>query len=659
MRPIIDILLAIGLFIALEASAKIIEVSKSSDKFNTIQKAVDSALPGDVIKVHGGVYKETVVVKKENITIEAYDLKYEPVFLDGSASIPTGTAWSHVQGKIYKTTYKWPWKSLTDDEVTSWRIDPGKYFLGEKLTPLLQVFEDEELLRGYRNKKDPKYLKNTDRKYLTGAYKNLDELDPMQSRGSLPWNLSKPDIRIPGRFMYDDKINELYVWSAKEDTPGKHSYRIPTQPFIFLIQAKGVVLRNLVMSYSAICAVVMENSDNSIIENCFFINNNYSIYAKKTNGLRVRRNFIQTKGYWERYHYEDSKMTLLGNIQIYIDAKADFTSMKDCEIYENTMSGGGYLIIIFSQDSKIYRNILSHSTHLCISPRPYKTKNKNEKFNLQVFQNIFHHNDQLCIGFNGVNYGPLWFYRNIVYASWCFSKGGGGTFNDSSPKVFVYNNTMAFMGRIIGHWYKNSPVKKQHVYRNNIFHIKWSKLKGFDMARYFKRAAFENWQYFPFVSGPDFDYNLYCSPEPESQKIFEILTTQIKQTYRKEDFSRMIANLQIEQHGFQKDPMFQKREIFYSTAMSKLNLDAFSRMDYRIVMKLGYDKLFNENFEKLYKDFALSEESPAIGMGALLPSEWPDLNAGKNNKQDIGALEFHPLIINSKIIKENSDDKKN
>jgi parallel beta-helix repeat protein len=642
-----------------KAPAKDIIVSKESDQYNTIQKAVDVAEPGDVIKVRGGIYNETIIINKKNISIEAYDLKNETVRIDGALKIEKKREWEPVSNNIYRTRFKWPWRRLSDMEITSSSAPISKCLSGDFPIPMMQVYENGVLLRGYRNKYDEKYMQGKktrlylNRNILAGSYENIEQLNPSLSGGKLPHRGIRRDIRIPGRFLHNKKEENLYVWSAEENNPANNSYDIPITPCLFIIKSPGTVLRNLVISHAATCAVVMENAKDSIIENCFFINNHNAIYARKSDNLTIRKNLFQNKGYWERYWYEDTKLTRLANVQIKLDAKGDFTSMKNCKIYENTMRGGAYLIISYPQNTKIYRNILSHMTNLGISARNIDTQHPAEKYNLQVFENIFHHADQLCVGLNSVNRGPAFFFRNIAYASYCFSKGTGalkkysGNQAQGTPRVFVYNNTMAFMTRIIGHWYKKHPVKKEEIFKNNIFYMKSQKYlfkktkKGlFDISLYFKSGYHDNWQYYPFNDGPVLDYNLYWTQEADNHEIFSVRTKKINEKFTKKDFLLMTQKMQIEQHGFQKDPLFLNKKEFDATLTEHLKLDTFSDMDYREIIKHGYEKLFNENFEKIYGKFALSAKSPAIDAGEKLPASWPDLNGTKDAKPDIGAIEF-------------------
>jgi len=67
-RPVLVVLAAacVALALATGASAKTIEVSEGQ----SIQAAVDAAVPGDTIIVNAGVYKENVVVKTSNLTIQ-------------------------------------------------------------------------------------------------------------------------------------------------------------------------------------------------------------------------------------------------------------------------------------------------------------------------------------------------------------------------------------------------------------------------------------------------------------------------------------------------------------------------------------------------------------------------------------------------------------
>jgi len=608
--------------------------------FRTIQKGVDTASSGDVIYIYEGTYHESISIDKDNLTITGRDPSNPPV-LDGADQTFNPT-WELVQGKIYKISYAWPYEHLdTDSElrIVYYSQMHSYFFTGENCFPM-QVYEDESLLRGYAR------TGGADSPVF--AYYDLEHLDPASATGIsvLPYSseLCKPDIRIPGRFMYRESEGELYVWCANEDHPDNHTYHIPVIPYLFTIKARGTALRNLVIRYASSCAILMDNADNSVIENCYFINNHNAIYTKNTDNLTIRRNLFQHKGYWERYWYNDSKSTLISGAQVFIMAS------NNQKIYENTFYGGSYVMEIGGDDISVYRNIFSHATHSALPGGAGYGTGFNFGRNRRVYQNIVNHQDQCSLDTQTVYTGPLWCYRNVFYNCWGVTKVWGSEYNPGEPKVFIYHNTIAFSARVIYHWYAAASIKKEQVWRNNIFHLDYKRFDFFNnimnrqYGRYFKTLRIDGWRYFPFEDGPDLDYNIYWIPG-QNPELFTINATDINgmyidKTYRAGDFPLMSSEMQIETHGRHTDPLFLNQSEFDTVNVDTLKFDHFSDMNYWEIIREGYDKLFAEHFDKIYYKFTLSKDSPAINCGETLPADWPDIVDITDGQPDIGAYEY-------------------
>lgn len=91
-----------------QSIASIYHVSNDGGDFNTLQEAIKFANSGDIVKVHSGIYHETVTIAKDNLTIEAYDPQNPPVF-DGSDQqfLNTNQTWIYEYDDIYSTPYTW------------------------------------------------------------------------------------------------------------------------------------------------------------------------------------------------------------------------------------------------------------------------------------------------------------------------------------------------------------------------------------------------------------------------------------------------------------------------------------------------------------------------------------------------------------------------
>jgi len=628
----------IGAFVAVcmvvlthSVSARVIEVSKGSPEYDTIQKAVDAAAPGDVIKVRGGVYHETVTITgKTNLTIEGYDIRNEPAVIDGAdqPSAASKHKWIHAQGRIYRTNYRWPHKQVTDEQFTASR-DAGE---NETFYPM-QVYEDDTLLRGYRNKSDKRFLPQG-KDAVGGPYSTLSQLDPTNSwKGGAPASF-KPDTCIPGRFLYKEQEGELYVWSADENNPSNHIYHIPTIFYLARVESSSVRFKDLIFKHAAVFALTLVDSDHSAVEDCYFVNNRHAIFLRDSSNVAIRRNLIAEKGFWERYWYGDSKHTLLHGAKVRIMGGR---KSSHCEFSENICYGAHYMLApACGYGLRVHGNLFSRvfSSHISLT-------NREGEYDARFYNNIFHHTDAQVFGLISLRRGKAYVYRNIMYRSGSISKNRGSPERGPDTRACFYHNTLVFMKRIIGHWYTR-PVRKEHVYLNNIFHLKGRKIDGKWHVCYWKTLRHEDWQYFPFEEGPVFDCNLYWSPVPDDRILARILTDKVTREYRKRDFEKMTEEMGLEPHGLQADPRFVHGNEFLEIDLwsrRENKYDWLSQMDYRDIIEQGYRKLLRRQFDEIRDRFALSEDSPAIDRGVKIPEDWPDLAVVKDGKPDIGAVE--------------------
>lgn len=622
---------------SVSADAKDLLVNKTDpSSFKSIQEAVNAAEPGDIIKIYPGVYRETVSITKNGITLEAAKEKGEAI-LDGSdPAFAKNARWIHVKGRIYKTKYKWPHRQPTDEEFTRYGGGSGIGHIP------MQVYEDGIILRGYRNKRDERFFeghklkKMGDGGVIAGAYSELEQLDPQKSRGRLPKDWIKKDIRVPGRFMYDEKNGELYIWSAKEDDPANHKYEIPALINLIKINAKNVKVKNITVKNSAGRAIEVKNSSGVAIEDCFLINNRYPVRVEASRDLTIRGCFIQERGLWERYWYDDMKTTIMHGAAISLN-KAD-----NVKIFDNTIAGCYAGVRTKGQNIKIYNNIISYCVSTGINATDVKVGSvpSDFKYNLQVFNNIIHHvdlNGAIAVSF--VAYGPIWFYRNIVYCSAFLSKNGAMKQENALGKTYFYNNTVALIKNIITHPYIY-PCGKSDVYANNIFYVKYIRWENY--YAYHKKT----WEFFPFKNGPVLDYNIYWMPLPEKPKDEDLriafigLKDKKGKSYKRDEFDQMRKDMDIEPHGFQAEPGFKNSEALEHADVKTFKIDELSLMNYKDVRAKKYAKVFKKTFYDLYNFFAIKKDSPAIKKGMKLPDDWPQLGITKDAHPDIGAYEF-------------------
>ncbi|OHD61981.1 MAG: hypothetical protein A2096_06655 [Spirochaetes bacterium GWF1_41_5] len=624
------------------AGAAVLEVS-AKGRFQTIQKAVDAAKPGDMIKITAGIYHESITIKTENLTLEGPGSGEEPAVLDGSdQAFMKNRKWEITEGKIYRTKYSWTRKLPDDSEFT-------KYSGG--IVSAMQVYEDGSLLRGYRNRSDKRFFDerakaDTGGKARQGGmYRSLEELNPANSGGELPKIYVKPDIRVPGRFLYNEEKGELYIWCANEDNAAGHIYNIPVLLHLVEIKAAKAILRNIVVKYSSGFAVMIDQADQCVIENCFFINNHKSIFIKDSKFVKICDNFIQQKGLYERYWYDDCKGTLLHGATISFDNLYS----EGCEVCRNVITGFYETMTGENRSARYYNNILSYgltATAGCTCDIDLSLyKEKDYTFNVSFFNNIIHHCDLQAIAVSFIHKGPVWIYRNIFYAANSLLKCGAETPEKIEGKTCFYNNTVAFSGKVLDNPYKY--IAENLTVRNNIFHNQWYKYGVFHAWDKMKKNP--GFTMSPLSPAPKFIKNLYWKTgdayqgfaklQDSTGKIIVAATIEDYRSAVKMDMDALWADPLL--------PIIQKPDV----TINNIAIDWVSFMDYREVHRQGFGKLFEKDFNEICSLFAVPKDSPAVNAGTEIPSDWPDSVTITDGKRDIGAWEYgstKSFLINRK-----------
>jgi parallel beta-helix repeat protein len=603
---------------------KIINVGSEDGFYKTINAAIKSAADGDIIKVHKGVYNEELLVNIPNITIVGADADNPPV-IDGSDQtfLSSHHTWKKVSGHIYKTDYSWPHKQLTDEQFTEYSGGIGETRVA------LQLYEDGELLRGYRNRHDPDYVGYNQDSGISGAYRNLTELNPVNDNGLLPQYLRRPNIKIPGRFMYKEDGHQLYVWCADESTPEGKKYNIPIRTHLVKINAKGVKLKNLVIRYSGGYAISLNNSDNVIIDHCYLDNNIYGIYVLNSKDVTISNNLIRIKGLWNRYWYDDVKATALGSYMIKVDG---FALSIRCQIFNNIIYGS-YGILAGGQKMRIFHNIISYSPSVLINASEINESRgvpPAYDHDLSIYDNILHHADFSSIAVSFVSKGDIWFYRNLVYEVKYFIKDGTSyksqIESESRGKKYFYHNTVVGLDSLIHNPYKYA-VNKKTVFRNNIF-----------MSRVHLYTFYnESINYFPFTAGPDSDNNLMWITSRDDIGEFQISPQSIKY-YHNNEFQSFTRDTGLETHSMFVEPGLDNLNIMELNA-----IDTVSSKNIHDFITYGYDSVFQASFSSIHDKFTLSGHSKAIDKGVNLEA-YPDYIDADH--KDIGALELKKKISN-------------
>ena len=590
--------------------------NEQAGHFRNLASALAHAQPGTTILVKKGTYHESVTVDKAGITIAAFDPKRPPV-IDGADPAFVDPVWTHMYGKIYKTRYRWYKEQPTAEAFNNY--GGGKSPEGIAL----QVYEDGVLLRGYRGGWSDKWTRG-----VGGPYTSLTQLYPTSSM-YYPLPSTKPEIRIPGRFMYNEFTGELYVWSAAEDSPDQHSYAIPVLQNLIRIQAAGVTLRHLVLKNSAGFAVTVEDgADGTRVQNCYLVGNMYAIFVRDADDVTIAHNFVQQKGMWERYWYYDCKDTILYSHAIDLHPGEGGRA----EVYGNVVHGN-YSAILARSHTRVHGNLLSNcmSTHVNMGP---------ESVDLWIYRNVLHHVDDNAIGTANLDGGPIWVFRNLFYRCRALNKAGTSMSDDMYAECYFYHNTLAFAELIVNHPYVY-PVYRGHVYRNNIFHLRYLGTHE-HYWKYVNKDLSLGWNFFPFQQGPDTDYNLHWEVDAtdgtEGVAFFSYAGDPAGD-HQFDSFDRFQAQTGLDPHGLEADPLFHLTLTSDNVETLVADYDTVSDMNYIDVAETGLAPLLEVQFDRFADLFGLDEESPARDRGTTLPSDWPDVVEIGDNAPDMGAWE--------------------
>ena len=203
--------------------------------FKTIQKAMNTAGPGDTVNIRGGTYREQVEVVRgggeagKPLTVKNYAGEF--VVLKGSDVV---TGWTSHAGSIWKRT--------------NWRINSQ------------QVFVDFDDARP------------------TAGPKPLQQIGMPSPYYTATWEYNSPvgsglaDM-MPGSFYYDPADATLYVWLADGSNPNDHVIEASVRRRIFFMGRPWITLDGLHFRHSNLSAfaqqgAAVELSSNSVVTRC-------------------------------------------------------------------------------------------------------------------------------------------------------------------------------------------------------------------------------------------------------------------------------------------------------------------------------------------------------------------------------------------------------
>ena len=202
--------------------------------FRTIQKAMDTAVAGDIVYVRGGVYREQVDVQRGGGSagnpVRVQNYNGEIVVVKGSEIV---TGWTQHSGSIWKKT--------------GWLANSQQVFVD---------FDDVNPSAG------PKPLQQIG----------------MPSTYYTSWEYNAPvgsglSSMVAGSFWYDAAAATLYVWLADGSDPNGHRIEASQRRRLFFMARPWIVLEGLRFRHSNAAAfsqqgAAVEMSSNSVMQRC-------------------------------------------------------------------------------------------------------------------------------------------------------------------------------------------------------------------------------------------------------------------------------------------------------------------------------------------------------------------------------------------------------
>jgi len=202
--------------------------------FRTIQKAMDSAVAGDIVYVRGGVYREQVDVQRgggsSGNPVRVQNYNGEIAVIKGSEVV---TGWTRHSGSVWKKT--------------GWLANSQQVFVD---------FDDVNPSAG------PKPLQQIG----------------MPSSYYTSWEYNAPvgsglSSMVPGSFWYDGPAATLYVWLADGSDPNGHVIEASVRRRLFFMARPWIVLDGLRFRHSngsafAQQTAAVEMSSNSVVQRC-------------------------------------------------------------------------------------------------------------------------------------------------------------------------------------------------------------------------------------------------------------------------------------------------------------------------------------------------------------------------------------------------------
>ncbi len=385
---------------------------------------------------------------------------------------------------------------------------------------------------------------------------------------------------------YSDN-NELYIKYIDDSSPEVHDLTISINPYLFhLDKIDFIHFRNLTIRYYGggdyTKALYIDNSSYNIIDSCTFAFNFVGVAFKRTSSYNLVQNSLFYDG-WFGTEWQSYKDMLIGEAiaTTFYDPSYGVGNVIRGNIAHNCFDGFG----LTAQNSPTELREVDFYNNEVYDASDDAVTADGGSGNVRIWNNKLH--DALVgISIAPAFSGPIYCFRNLIY-----NIGVGNSNANYTGMAFKFNSALGHSGTIfIFHNTIYAGLPNQDGFTLRV-PATWDKLKMRNNIWYGTRYALNNAQ--ESDDRPlDIDYNNSFTSSSNT-------------------FARWTIN---------KDYYFSTFEEFQNQTGHELN-------------GISEDPLFMSPSEA---DFALSESSPAVDRGVLIPGINSDYSG---NGPDIGAFE--------------------
>lgn len=401
-----------------------------------LQTVINTASPGDTIRIRAGVYYTSVVLAESDSGTPGHYLTIEAdpggqVALDGSdpeINNPGVDNWRNYQGNIYYTDLAW-------GDRTCYNGGSLPNYVGEQ-----------------RNGDGVRFL--------------------LYNHGSSEWNqfLAAP----PGKAYYScdsvHTIGRLYVTTYEGDDPDNHEINVSRYSTALLLAGADYVrVRNLEIRYYSQYSLYLRKpygvsgatgADNNIIESNTIHGSKYGIFVGHWDESASSNNLIQDNTFYERGYKDSSWSWDAQYSNAWSGGVAVIWAMPGNVIRRNHFNKGSDAIEVqfLSHDTDVYDNLIDDYMDDGIEV------DNEPGYNIRVWGNTIRDcldgvSNQDWFRGDSTNAGPIYVFRNLItggrdpygrvdtdgqlYSSE-FAFKVGSTVNDhGAGRVYFYHNTVS------------------------------------------------------------------------------------------------------------------------------------------------------------------------------------------------------------------------